>query len=537
MKKWNMTLVLLLAALAAFGQARPRLAILPFTGGTGGDGETIAMLFSYERELSGVFTIIPRTSSIEAIMKEQQFQRSSGLTDADTIARLGRQYNADYVVAGHIQTLGASKLVLITIIHVESLRQIAGDYKEYKDIEEVQAMIPGMAQRIAAASRTSGAALPQLAILPFAAPAGVDQGDAEVLAQLLAVEIANSGKYAVLPRTATIQSVMAEHQIQRSGITEAGNIKVIGQALNAQYVLAGSVRSLGRTNLFTAEIINIENASQLAGDAVNYRVLDDGLKLMAELGGKLAGGGGSSPARNAPANMVLVEGGTFQMGSSNGDSDEKPVHTVTVKSFYMGRTEVTQKEWREVMGNNPSNFRGDNLPVENISWYEAVEYCNKLSLKEGLTPAYRGSRDSMVCDFNATGYRLPTEAEWEYAAKGGNKDYISYEYAGSNSVDGVAWYSGNSGNTTHPVGTKQANSLGLYDMSGNVWEWCWDWYGSYSGGNQTNPSGASSGTIRVLRGGSWNSSAAGVRSAYRISVTPSNRDDDLGFRLVRPQFK
>jgi TolB-like protein len=305
-------LLLAFSAVSLFAQAKPRLAILPFTGGTGGDGETIAMLFSYEPELSSVFTIIPRTSSIEAIMREQQFQRSSGLTDSDTIARLGRQYNADYVIAGHIQTRGASKLVLITIIHVESLRQIAGDYKEYTDIEEVQNMIPGMARQITAASRTSGVDLPPLAVLPFAAPEGVDQGDAEVLAQLLAVEIANSGKYAVLPRTATIQSVMVEHQIQRSGITEADNIKKIGNALNAQYVLAGGVRSLGRTNLFTAEIINIENASQLAGNAVNYRVLDDGLKLMAELSVKLIGvklrGTGSITVSSMVAGTILVDG-------------------------------------------------------------------------------------------------------------------------------------------------------------------------------------------------------------------------------------
>jgi TolB-like protein len=308
MRKLMILPALLFMTAVLFAQAKPRLAILPFTGGTGGDGETIAMLFSYERELSNVFTIIPRTSSIEAIMREQQFQRSSGLTDSDTIARLGRQYNADYVVAGHIQTLGASKLVLITVIHVESLRQIAGDYKEYTDIEEVQAMIPGMAQQIAVASRTSGTSLPQLAVLPFATPAGVDQRDAEVLAQLLAVEIANSGKYAVLPRTATIQSVMAEHEIQRSGITDANNIKVIGQALNAQYVLAGSVRSLGRTNLFTAEIINIENASQLTGDYVNYRTMDDGLNLMAELGTKLTGVAGGNVVH---AGTAVIENITY----------------------------------------------------------------------------------------------------------------------------------------------------------------------------------------------------------------------------------
>jgi TolB-like protein len=311
---FSLLAVCVICVMPLSAQTKPRLAILPFTGGTGGDGETIAALFSYERELSNVFTIIPRTSSIEAIMKEQQFQRSSGLTDSDTIARLGRQYNADYVVAGHIQTLGASKLVLITIIHVESLRQIAGDYKEYKAIEEVQAMIPGMAKRIVAASRTGGT-LPQLAVLPFAVPSGVNQGDAEVLAQLLAVEIANSGKYAVLPRTATIQSVMTEHRMQRSGLTEADNIKVIGKALNAQYVLAGSVRSLGRTNLFTAEIINIENASQLTGNAVNYQAMDDGLKLMAELSVKLTGGvpGGSGRATIENITYTSLSGGEWTL--------------------------------------------------------------------------------------------------------------------------------------------------------------------------------------------------------------------------------
>ena len=200
----------------------------------------------------------------------------------------------------------------------------------------------------------------------------------------------------------------------------------------------------------------------------------------------------------------------------------------------MGKYEVTQRKWQELMGNNPSNFKGDNLPVENISWFEVIEYCNKRSVKEGLTPCYQGSGNSITCDWSANGYRLPTEAEWEYAAKGGNKNFLTHLYSGSSSAGAVAWYDGNNGNTTHPVGTKAPNDLGLYDMSGNVYEWCWDWYGNYGSGAQTDPTGAVSGTGRVYRGGSWSGSASFVRSSYRNSFGPSFRLSYLGFRLVRP---
>jgi formylglycine-generating enzyme required for sulfatase activity len=240
------------------------------------------------------------------------------------------------------------------------------------------------------------------------------------------------------------------------------------------------------------------------------------------------------PERPIPADMVRVEGGAFQMGSTNGYDNEKPVHSVTVKSFYMGKYEVTQKEWAEIMGTNPSKFKGDDLPVENVSWYDAIEYCNKRSLKEGLTPAYRGSGDSITCNFSATGYRLPTEAEWEYAAKGGDKDYLTLSYSGSNNADAVGWHTDNSGGRTHPVGTKLPNDLGLFDMSGNVWEWCWDWYGDYPASARTDPAGPASGALRVLRGGSWNIYAQYLRSAFRGYNTPSLRDSYGGFRLVRP---
>jgi len=241
------------------------------------------------------------------------------------------------------------------------------------------------------------------------------------------------------------------------------------------------------------------------------------------------------PIRPVPDNFVFVEGGTFQMGNPSGGNDnERPVHTVMIKSFSIGKYEVTQKEWQEVMGNNPSNFKGENLPVENVSWYDAIEYCNKRSLKEGLTPAYRGSGDNITCDWNANGYRLPTEAEWEFAAKGGAKNYLTTDYSGSNSVDAVAWYVGNSGERTQPVGMKAANSLGIHDMSGNVWEWCWDWFGSYSSSSQTDPRGAASGDNRVLRGGGWINVASVARSVYRGNRNPSGGGSNNGFRLVRP---
>jgi formylglycine-generating enzyme required for sulfatase activity len=211
-----------------------------------------------------------------------------------------------------------------------------------------------------------------------------------------------------------------------------------------------------------------------------------------------------------PPGMVYVAGGTFQMGSSSGDSDEKPVHTVTVSSFYMDKTEVTQAEYRKVMGKNPSDFSGcDDCPVETVSWKNANAYAKKV------------------------GKRLPTEAEWEYAARGGNKSK-GYEYSGSNDLDAVGWYYNNSRNMTHPVAQKQPNELGLYDMSGNVLEWCSDRYGDYSSSPQTDPQGSHLGRSRVLRGGSWYYND-NCQVANRHRGSPAPRIGIDGFRLVFSQ--
>ncbi len=258
--------------------------------------------------------------------------------------------------------------------------------------------------------------------------------------------------------------------------------------------------------------------------------------------------------------MVSLPAGTFTMGrtSGTGYADELPTHSVTVAPFYMSKYEIKQSEWLAVMGSNPSNFTGDtNKPVEMVSFYDVLVYCNKRSIAEGLAPVYTisGSTNPTVwgaipnadnatwnaatCTWTANGYRLPTEAEWEYAARGGTNtpDYL---YSGSNTVGDVSWYLTNSSNTTHTAGTKAANGLGLFDMSGNVQEWVWDWYNAtyYASSSANNPTGPTTGTMHTLRGGSWEQTDSASRVVFRSYGTPEKSNDRvsnsrLGFRVVR----
>jgi formylglycine-generating enzyme required for sulfatase activity len=211
--------------------------------------------------------------------------------------------------------------------------------------------------------------------------------------------------------------------------------------------------------------------------------------------------------------MVAIPAGCFEMGSPGGvgDGGEHPQHRVCVSAFSMDKYDVTQGAYRQATGKNPSYFPkcGDNCPVEQVSWHEAKSYCE------------------------SHGKRLPTEAEWEYAARAGTTTKWYWDDDEGNAGQ-YAWYSGNSGNTTHPVGQKPPNAWGLYDMAGNVWQWTSDWYGSYSSGEQQNPTGPSSGSSRVLRGGSWYDVPGVLRSAYRYGIDPGGRNDNLGFRCVDP---
>ena len=216
--------------------------------------------------------------------------------------------------------------------------------------------------------------------------------------------------------------------------------------------------------------------------------------------------------------MIAVKGGTFTMGATSeqtgAESDESPTHSVTLSDYYIGETEVTQELWNAAMGSNPSYFTGNmQRPVEQVSWDDCQTFISKLNQLTGET------------------FRLPTEAQWEYAARGGNQAQGRL-YSGSNTIDNVAWYGSNSSSTTHPVKTKAPNELGIYDMSGNVWEWCSDCYGSYSSAAQTDPTGPSKGSHRVIRGGSWCEYTTDCRVANRDGYTPTHTNSDQGLRLA-----
>jgi formylglycine-generating enzyme required for sulfatase activity len=329
-------------------------------------------------------------------------------------------------------------------------------------------------------------------------------------------------------------------------------IHVIG--LNTRNYTAG-IRAVDTTKNYTIRNETYYGSQQLR-KTLNRKVDSDAMEsepdwYKREMESALA----AMPQRLTPVEMTRINGGVFTMGSPANEpgrnANEGPQRQVTLSSFYMGKFEITQKEWYEVMGTTVEQQRnkagsryslplygeGDDYPMYYVSWLDAIDYCNKRSVKEGLTPPYTISgiaRTDVTWNRSANGYRLPTEAEWEYVCRAGTTTAYN---TGAAISDNTGWYKANSGDVSHPVGQKPANRWGLFDMHGNAQEWCWDWWsGAYSGGEQTNPAGESSGQNRMSRGGCWISSAEYVRSSYRNYSQPSDRTYTgayTGFRLVR----
>ncbi len=350
-------------------------------------------------------------------------------------------------------------------------------------------------------------------------------------------------------------SIMGEQNFQRTGMVSDAQIKKLGEMTGAQYVLIAEAALYDEQNIIiTAKVLDVETGgvSNSAPPAFANKNPEKMQEACVTLARKLLGGRSSSSTSYSSSysnsnsysrgqdfvenawdinmKMIWVEGGEFMMGctseQSGCGSDEQNVRRVTVDGFYIGMLEVTQSQWEKVVGTSVSQQRnkansswslygvGPDYPMYYVSWEEAMEFCRLLSNKTGKT------------------YTLPTEAQWEYAARGG-KRAESTKYAGSNMIDAVAWYTDNSGNSTHPCGTKRANALGIYDMSGNVWEWCKDWYSSsYTSYDTNNPTGPSSGSVRVFRGGGWGIGASSCRVADRSGNSPGFRGSNLGFRVV-----
>jgi formylglycine-generating enzyme required for sulfatase activity len=364
---------------------------------------------------------------------------------------------------------------------------------------------------------------------PVVKGGSVTQIEKEIILAALEEAITNIPGYRAFTRL-DVNQIAKELSFQRSGMVDDEQRKRIG-AMSGASLICISQLTAGTNILIKSSLVDVETgeivhtANQLM-EKDEIAIYQGCAGLVTKMFGNSSGSGGSSASGNnrvstqrhlAEPEMVFVQGGTFWMGctSEQGscENDENPVHEVTVSSFYMGKYEVTQAQWEALMGSNPSHFKGGNLPVGNVNWNDVQMFIERLNAATGKQ------------------YRLPTEAEWEYAARGGNKSKGN-QYSGSSFVKNAAWMATNSDNATHPAGTKMANKLGIYDMSGNVWEWCYDWYGYYSASTQNNPTGASSGSLRVRRGGCWDDAAGYCRVANRSSFSPSFSNDFLGFRLA-----
>jgi len=391
-----------------------------------------------------------------------------------------------------------------------------------------------------------------IAIFDFDVVGKVDKDISRPLSDSVRHEIVKSGKYKVMDR-ANMDRILREQAFQMSGGVQKERAVEAGQFLGVGRLVIGSIGIVGRTYLISLSLVNIESGEteRVEEDTCKCEI-DELIESVKRAANKLIAGGPVPAAVPVPAparvesippapvtvpllapsgityrdpvtgmDFVLIKGGCFQMGDvfQDGDRDERPVHEVCLDDFYIGRYEVTQGQWQAIKSRNPSSHdKGDALPVEDVSWNDVQDYIKELNQKTGRY------------------FRLPTEAEWEYAARSGGQ---REKWSGSNNESNLgtyAWYHDNAGRETHPVGQKKPNALGLYDMTGNVWEWVSDWYDSsfYEESTRSNPGGPGRGGDRVFRGGSYEDRATDLRTVKRNKKSNRRSDDTLGFRLALP---
>lgn len=487
---------------------------------------------------SGKYKAVERTASfLQELSKEQDYQRSGNVDEAD-ISRLGKQFGVDYVCVATILDVWDEKYLTSRLIDVETAEVVASSSSSGQ-ITSKQQFIPAL-------NTLSNGLLNTLAqaqegrkkVAVYVTPTGNKDVDV-ILGDKLVAGFAQSGRFCAIERTnGFLKQLGKEQGYQQSGAVDDNELTRLGKQFGVDYVCIAKTAALFGDYYITSRLIDVETGEVANSDKAEGVKLNTSAEVVVVASNIAKTLSGLTVKANPDyienafginMKMIWVEGGDFLMGcsseQSNCEKDEDYVRRVTVDGYWMGMCEVTQSQWEKVMGTiiyqqkseaNASKTYGvgPDYPMYYVSWDEAMEFCRMLSNKTGKT------------------YTLPTEAQWEYAARGGNKS-DGTKYAGSNMIDEVAWYSKNSGSSTHPVGTKRGNALGIYDMSGNVYEWCKDWYGnSYVSYGPNNPTGPSSGSKRVIRGGSWRINANASRVSDRDNDAPDGRNGDLGFRVV-----
>jgi len=494
------SILVLSLSFISFAQQKPTIAVLDFEGLGVPDVEAKALTNRLRSVLvqRDIYRVVER-GKMDEILKEQGFQLS-GCTSEECVVEVGQLLGVQKMLAGSISIVGKTYSVEMRIIDVELGRIEKSSTYDFRG-EIDQLLLTGMNNALNILNKTDA----------------VYQTDKSLFTPL--EEITYNKRDTVIIKneipgllTLEIEPPDVNVHIDNKDLTGQSKIELTAGQYNIEIKKDGYETKSERIIIESGKITNKMFTLKKQIDISLYSK--------------------ESIIENIISNMVKIEDGTFLMGSNSGDADEKPEHQITVDVYYICKYEVTQIEWQLITGYNPSYFKGELLPVENISWYQAIDFCNKLSVETGLVPFYTIINNKITYNMTSNGFRLLTEAEWEYASKGGNKSK-NFKYSGGNDIDSTSWYCNNSKNTTKQVGLKIPNELGLYDMNGNVWEWVNDWYKKYEIPDEKIINDKYSELYKICRGGSWSDNAFNCRIANRNYKNPSQMSKFLGLRLCR----